>query len=255
VARRITISGLQMVVSKDVAANERKILEGLKRAADEGADFLLTPEGSLSGYYSGFDRVQVADAVERLAAEARSLGVGLALGTCYKQIEGDLKYCYNQVRLYAPDGQYLGCHDKILRCSPLGHPGTGEMREYVEGVLRVFDWQGLRFGVLICNDLWAAPGFTTSPNPYLPWRLAQMGAKLILHSINSGSTQVFRSFHESSVELWAHTLGLPIVELNAAPVDGGPVNARSGLVGSDGSRLLSAPDAGEQFFTGALEIE
>ena len=253
-ARRLRVAGLQMTVTKDVGANERAILRALRRASGDAADFLVTPEGSLSGYYSGFDREEVAEAVERLAAQARSLRVGLALGTCYKQVEDDREFCYNQVRIYAPEGQYLGAHDKILRCSPLGHPGTGEMRDYAEGTLRAFDWNGLRIGALICNDLWATPGFTTTPNPYLPWRLAQLGAEVILHPINSGGKQVYRRFHEASVELWAHTLGVPIVEVNAAPAGGEPVNARSGIVGSDGSRLVSAPDVGEQYFTGEITI-
>lgn len=252
-AKSLRISGLQMVVTEDVGANERAIRGGIRRAALESADFLVTPEGSLSGYYSGFDRVEVASAVERLAAEARSLRVGLALGTCYKEIEDGREYCYNQVRLYAPDGEYLGAHDKILRCSSLGHPGTGEMNAYVEGTLRVFDWNGWRLGALICNDLWATPGYTTSPNPYLPWRLAQMGAEIILHAINSGGDQRYRAFHESSAELWARTLGLPIVEVNAAPADGRPVNARTGLIGPDGSRVIAVPDVGEQYFASVVE--
>jgi predicted amidohydrolase len=45
-------------------------------------------------------------------------------------------------------------------------PGTGEMVEYGEGTLWTFDWNGYRFGILICNDLWATPGYTM-PNPYL----------------------------------------------------------------------------------------
>lgn len=252
---RLMVSGLQMTVTEDVPANERTIRRYLRRAADDCASFLVTPEGSLSGYYAGFDRAEVADAVERVAAEASALGVGLALGTCFKQVDGGWEYCYNQVRLYAPDGQYLGAHDKILRCSPLGHPGTGEMRDYVEGTLRAFDWNSLRLGALICNDLWATPGYTTTPNPYLPWRLAQLGAQVILHPISSGGDQAYRGFHEASVELWARTLGVPIVEVNAAPADGQPVNARSGLVGADGSRLVEVPDVGEQYFSGVLALD
>lgn len=244
----LRIAGLQMLVATDVAENEARIAAGLQRASEDRADFLLTPEASLSGYHTGFDMAEVQTAATRLAARAKDLRVGLALGTCYKEVEGDVEYCYNQVRLHAPEGDYLGSHAKILRCSSLSHPGTGEMHDYVEGVLRAFEWQTLRFGVLICNDLWATPGYTTIPNPYLPWKLKQLGAQFILHAIHSGGDQKHQPFHESSSELWARSLRLPIVQVNAARPGDEPVNSRSGLVDAEGNRCLAAEARGEQYF-------
>ena len=238
-----------MLVSRDVAQNEKRILQAVELAAAQGSDFLLTPEGSLSGYYAGFDSQEVASAVERVADRAREATVGLALGTCYKQFEEGVEYCYNQVRVYAPEGNYLGSYAKILRCSSLSHPGTGEMTEYVEGRLRTFDWNGVRISALICNDLWATPGYTVMPNPYLPWKLKQLGAQVLFHAIYSGHHQRNRAFHESSVDLWAYALKMPIVEVNALEYSDKPINASSGLVGPDGTRDLVVPDVGEQFFT------
>ena len=250
----LTVSGLQMVTTNDVAQNEKKILAAIKKAAEEGADFLLTPEGSLSGYTPDFDRQQVADAVERVAAEAKKAKVGLLLGTCYKQLEDNEEFCYNQVRVYTPEGKYLGYHAKILRCSSLDHPGTGEMAEYVEGTLRTFDYNAIRFGVLICNDLWATPGYTTKPNPYLAWKLKQAGAQLIFHAINSGSNQRQRTYHESNVEQWALALKIPILGVNAVQGPDKQVSAPSGLVSPDGKRPFTAHDIGEQFFTCKIEF-
>ena len=247
-AMTLRIAGLQMLVSTQVAENEERIAAGIARAAADGADLLLTPEGSLSGYYAGFDRAEVAAAAERVAAAAKATGVGLALGTCYKEIEGGEEHCYNQVRVYTREGDYLGHYAKILRCSSLAYPGTGEMKDYVEGKLRTFDWHGVRLGILICNDLWATPRWTTMPNPYLPWKLWQMGARALLHAIHSGRDQKHSAFHESSSELWARALKLPIVQVNASPADGGPVNAASGLIGPDGERSVRVPDVGEQYF-------
>jgi predicted amidohydrolase len=251
--RTIRISGAQLVVSNDVPDNERRILGAIERAAADKADFLLTPEGSLSGYWAGFDAGEVAEATERVAAAAREAGTGLALGTCYK-VPADHGYaCYNQVRIYAPDGEFLGYHAKILRCSPLDLPGTGEMKDYVEGTLRTFEWRGIRFGALICNDLWATPGWTTMPNPYLPWQLHRMGAEFILHAVNSGTGLINRPFHESSVALWALKLGIPIVEVNASKSEH-PVNARSGVMGPEGDWLFMAPDTGEPQFTYEISL-
>lgn len=249
----LRISGIQMLVTGDVRSNEAKVMEGIAAAAADRSHFLLTPEGSVSGYYAGFDRAEVAEAVERLRAAARAAGVGLALGTCYKETEDEAEHCYNQIRCYAPQGDFLGFHAKILRCSRLEHPGTGEMKDYVEGTLRTFEWQGVRFGALICNDLWATPGWTTMPNPYLPWQLKRMGAQIIFHAINSGEDQRHRPFHESSSMLWARRLEIPIAQVNAAKEEGA-VNAPSGLIGPDGERLVNVPDVGEQYFAGEVEV-
>jgi predicted amidohydrolase len=249
VSKTIRVSGLQMLVSRDVAQNEKRILRAVELAADQESDFLLTPEGALSGYHADFDGQEVASAVARVADQARKAGVGLALGTCYKELEDGVEYCYNQVRVYTPNGDYLGSYAKILRCSSLSHPGTGEMTEYVEGMLRTFDWKGVRFSVLICNDLWATPGYTVIPNPYLPWKLKQLGAQVLFHAVNSGHHQRNRAFHESSVDLWAYALRMPIVEVNALEDSDKPINASSGLVGPDGTRTLVVPDTGERFFT------
>ena len=250
----LIISGIQMPVTEDVSENEGHKLDAIARAASDRADFLLTPEGSLSGYYADFDREEVAVALRRVTAYAKKMGVGLALGTCYNEIEAGKEVCYNQVRVYSPEGEYLDAHCKSLRCSSLDKPGTGEMISYAEAPLRTFDWKGIRFGALICNDLWATPGCTTIPNPYLPWQLKQMGARFIFHSVNSGHEQRYRPFHESSVELWAQALRIYIVEVNAIREEDKPTNARSGVIGTDGTRLLVSPDVGEQYFTYKIDF-
>lgn len=244
----ILLSGLQMTVTNDIKENMVKILDGLRKAALDSSDFLVTPEGSLSGYTSNFNQRDLAIALEEITAEAKKLKTGLMLGTCYKELIGEKEFCFNQVRLYGPDGLFMGAYSKILRCSSLDIPGSGEMVDYVEGELKTFNWNGLSFGILICNDLWATPGYTTMPNPYFPWKLRQMGAQFIIHCINSGTAQKYRPFHESSAELWALATHMPIFELNAAQGEE-MINAQSGLIDRNGERSYRVPDSGEQFFT------
>jgi predicted amidohydrolase len=244
----LLLAGLQMNVTKDIKKNRENIMAGIDQAAQAGASFLITPEGSLSGYTSDFDQNELTGALQEVVAEAANKKVGLMLGTCCRELKKGKQFCFNQVRVYAPEGHFLGAHSKILRCSSLDLPGTGEMVAYVEGELRTFDWRGHRFGILICNDLWATPGYTTMPNPYLPWKLKQMGAQFIVHCINSGTIQRYRPFHESSAELWALSLELPIVEVNAAR-EKEVINAQSGLIDATGKRSLRVPDSGLQFFT------
>jgi predicted amidohydrolase len=267
--RELTVAGFQMLASKDVKVNEQAIHRAIVKAGDIKADFLLTPEGSLSGYYADFDRVAVFEAVQRVAQHAKELRVGLLLGTCYKELEDDplssvvttgttpakrREYCYDQVRAYAPNGEYLGVHSKILLCSSIYRPGTGEMRDYVAGTLRTFLWKRICFGMLICNDLWATPGFTTTSNPYLAWRLKTMGAQVIFHSVATAGTPLyFRPYHESNQSLWAMMLKIPIVTTNLN--DGTlPSNCRAGVIGADGERTCVAHDVGEQFFSCKITV-
>jgi predicted amidohydrolase len=249
----IVLCGLQMNVTSNISLNKEQILAGIKRAAAEGANFLVTPEGSLSGYTSNFNQDDLAKALLEVETAAGKMKMGLMLGTCYKELLKGKEYCYNQVRVYTPEDHYIGAYSKILRCSNMDLPGTGEMVDYVEGELKTFDWKGIRFGILICNDLWATPGYTTTPNPYLAWKLKQLGAQVIVHCINSGTVQKYRPFHESSAELWALSVKLPILEVNAAQ-EKEIINAQSGLIDAHGERSIRVPDTGMQFFTARIYL-
>jgi predicted amidohydrolase len=249
----IVLSGLQMNVTNNINENKAQILDGIRRASGEGANFLVTPEGSLSGYTSNFSQNELAAALKEIETAAEKMKVGLMIATCYKELNKGKEFCYNQVRVYMADGQFMGAYSKILRCSNMDLPGTGEMIDYVEGELKTFEWKGIRFGILICNDLWATPGYTTMPNPYLAWKLKQMGAQFIVHCINSGTDQKYRPFHESSAELWAFSMKIPILEVNAAHEEE-KINAQSGLIDSKGERSLRIPDSGVQFFTARIKV-
>ena len=249
----LRIAGLQMDVSDNIKQNEERIIKYLNSLKDENIDFLITPEGSLSGYTSQFDGEVLLESLARVRKAAEDLNIGLILGTCYKEIVDGREYCYNQARVYLPDGTFKGAYSKILTCSPLDNPGTGEMMEYVQGSVKTFSVNDVEFGILICNDLWATPGYTTIPNPYLPWKMQESGAEVIFHIINSGTNQKYKAFHEASVELWAMTLKIPIVEINAAHGDEA-INARSGIIDKEGSRSKIVENKGEQIFIYDLEL-
>jgi predicted amidohydrolase len=250
--KQVIISALQMNVTTDINENKKNIIEGIRKASPEGSAYLATPEGSLSGYTSKFNQNEVDAALSEIISSAKKLKVGLILGTCYKESVKGSEICYNQVRVYDPDGSFQGVYSKILRCSNMDFPGTGEMVDYAEGELKIFSWEGVKFGILICNDLWATPGYTTMANPYLAWKLKQMGAQFIVHCINSGTDQRYRPFHESSAELWAFSMKIPILEVNAAH-DLDKINAGSGLIDAKGDRCLKVPDSGLQFFTAKIQ--
>jgi len=243
----LVVAGLQMNTSNSIEDNELTIIRHLNSLKDKNVDFLITPEGSLSGYNSEFNGYELKKALERVVDVAKNLNIGLILGTCYKDSIEDKEYCYNQVRVYLPDGTFSGAYSKILTCSSLDNPGTGEMMEYVQGNVKTFSIKDVDVGILICNDLWATPGYTTIPNPYLPWKMKMAGAKIIIHLINSGTNMDYRAFHEASAELWAKALKIPIVEVNAAHGND-EINAGSGVIDENGKRIKTVMRRGEQLF-------
>lgn len=100
------------------------IMRPVDKAAAVKADFLLTPDGNLSGYNPNINRVAVADAIPRITR--KNCGSGCCSVRVKEQergckhvlesspsVEGQ-KYCYDQVRVYAPSGEYLGAYSKIL---------------------------------------------------------------------------------------------------------------------------------------------
>ena len=174
----IRVSGAQIPVAADIKSNVKTIERAMDYASSEDADILLTPEGSLSGYTPKFDRQAAEEALNYVTQKAREAKLGLALGTCF--VEPQDQKCYNQIRFYKPDGEYLGFHSKTLTCGSLTDPPKGEINNYAVSPLKTFDYNGIQIGGQICNDLWANPGCTPIPDSHLTQQLSRMGARSAL---------------------------------------------------------------------------
>ena len=148
----IRVASAQIPVTRDIAINAETIHRALDTAISEGADILLTPEGSLSGYTPDFDQAEVEQRLAQIVERAAAADVALALGTCFT--EPDDEECYNQIRFYNQNGEFLGFHSKTLLCSSLTDPPRGEINSYATRPLRTFEINGISVGGLICNDMW-----------------------------------------------------------------------------------------------------
>ena len=253
---QLRIAGLQMAVTTDVALNTATILRGIARAAADGARVLLTPEGSLSGYTHEFDTEAVARALRQVTNAARDSELGLALGTCFVEADGQ---CYNQIRFYLPDGAYLDYHSKILRCASLGEPREGEVNHFTASPLRTFDYEGVTLGGLICNDLWANPGCTPQADTHLTQQLAAMGARIVFHAVNGGRdggewSRVAWQYHESNLRMRARAGRIWIVTVDSAWPTDMPCSAPSGVIDPKGNWVCRADDQSEQFFVHTIEL-
>ncbi|NCO37869.1 MAG: hypothetical protein COZ06_04105 [Armatimonadetes bacterium CG_4_10_14_3_um_filter_66_18] len=253
----LTIAGAQLDVTNDIVANVAAITRAIAFAGSAGADILLTPEGSLSGYTHEFDTVAAEEALAEVTAQARSAGVGLALGTCFVEPDG---HCYNQIRFSERDGAYLGFHSKTLTCGSLTDPPQGETNHFAVAPLRTFQFAGVTLGGLICNDLWANPGCTPGPDTHLTQRLAELGAQVVFHAVNGGrdggdwSRNVAWNYHESNLRMRARAARIWVVTVDSChPIDL-PCSAPSGVIDPDGDWVCRAEDRGEQFFAHSVPL-
>jgi len=231
------------VEAEDQRVNACGILEAIDLAAEEGAEFLVTPEMCLTGYHGRFDQRVRDEMVGEIRAAAKAGGVTVILGA------GDRRggVTYNEQLVIDGSGGVLGRHAKMV-------PTSGDLKWCVAGKrLRVFHDRGLTFGCLICNDLWVTPGTGAKVDPRLTLQLSRRGAKAVFHSVNSGAGMQYVPFHESNLSLRAREGKLYIAVANAA-VKGRSVNASSGIVTPDGEWVIRCPRRGRQFAVADIEV-
>jgi len=256
---RLRVAGAQIPVSRDLQRNVQALSRAIDFARREKADVLVTPEGSLSGYWAGFDAEATRNAIDAVAAKAKSARIALVLGTCFAD-EGGARY--DAQRFYNSEGEYLGFHSKILLCRRVAIPNAkGEMDSFKSSPLRVFSLNGLKVGGLVCNDMWANPEYTPMPDPYLARQLAGLGARIVFVSANAGQDSgpdwsLNHSYHEANLRMRARSGGLWVVAVDAADPEGKkPSNAPSGVVRPDGQWAVQAEAKGEQFFVYTIELK
>lgn len=255
---QLHVAGAQIPVSNDIEVNVATIARAIDYAHSVGADILLTPEGSLSGYTHQFDPQAAREALEVVTRQAREAKLGLALGTCF--VEPDDNACCNEVRFYAPDGTFLGFHTKTLTCGTMTDPSIGEINHYAVRPLKTYEFGQVRVGALICNDMWANPGCTPMPDPHLSQQLARMGARIVFHAVNGGRngsawSEVNWRFHEANLQMRAQAGKLWIVTVDNCDPQTLPCSAPSGVVAPDGSWAVKAEAIGEQFFHYPIDLE
>jgi predicted amidohydrolase len=235
---RITLA--QIRVTSDIKDNLNRIRKAISIAEHDSADWVLFPEGALSLTTDG-DQTVVAAAFDEIRQMCKTAGVIGLIGTSWKENAN----AFNQVRVIGREGEVIAvCSKKCLTYDDAKMFTSGES-------VRPHAIDGIPVGVLICNDMWVTPGFTDGPDPHLSHQLAKAGARVILHSVNSGSNQNFRGFHEANLKVRSAEAGCPFVVVNAAQSD--EVNCTSGVV--DGFRyIVELPRVGEHIQTVEVKL-
>ncbi|MFZ9050998.1 MAG: NAD+ synthase [Steroidobacteraceae bacterium] len=205
----------------DVPGNEARILQAVERARAQGAQLLLLPELALSGYppedllfHRGF-RHRIHAALERLRQAIH--GIDVVVG--YPEYEGDV--IYNSAVVLS-NGDIKARHRKLR----LPNYQVFDEKRYFEvgSEATCFEVDGLRVGLLICEDAWtAAPALA----------LREAGAQLIAVVNASPYEQGKQSRREAVLAARARETSLPVVYVNL-------VGGQDELVFDGGSCALDA---------------
>lgn len=279
---KIVVTAAQLPVSDYIEKNVKTIKRAIHHAA--GHDWLVTPEGMLSGYCQPPNLMnrppikikELEAGLEEVETFAEKHNTGLLLGTGMIEPDGQP---YNQVRCYSRHmgGELINTYNKQMLTR--SHEGGGETFFYLPG------YENRRFYVdadcrvvgasLICNDLWATPRVSPQGNPYHVGELARHGAEIVFVSANCNVKTfdpLVYEWHDVNLRMQAKEFGVFIVVSNSSIAMGwGPhdrynpkteledkaidrVQVRSGIISPEGEWIGWCEDSGEDYCTMELEF-
>jgi predicted amidohydrolase len=186
--------------------NIEKIEKAIHSAGQHGANWIVTPETALQGYYfyvidpSQKEKIkeQPSSTIDSLLKAAGKYGASLFLGAGDYDAKAD---CYrNACLVFGPDGNLIGRHNKLS-----AHVGFGaEKWSTNDNKLNPVICDGITTGVLVCSDIW----FLNYPRV-----LADKGAQIIV-DIAAWPPAKETGNPLPSWELASQRTGLPVVVCN-----------------------------------------
>jgi N-carbamoylputrescine amidase len=157
-SKKVNIGLVQMSCQADVEANIQKAIDGIREAAQKGAQIVCLQELFTSLYFCDVEdhhNFSLAEAIpgpttNRLGELAGELGVVIVASLFEKRAQG---LYHNTTAVLDADGTYLG---KYRKMHIPDDPGYYEKFYFTPGDLgyKVFDTKFARIGVLICWDQW-----------------------------------------------------------------------------------------------------
>jgi predicted amidohydrolase len=251
------IAGAQIPVSRDLDTNVAAIKRALDFAGENKADYLLTPEGSLTGYFRDFDTYNgrtfqdIKNACSVIVDYAKDKNVGLFLGTMWIEHEHGEPTRRNQIRVYDTKGNYVDHFDKLLVLPYYENVRPADYPKFV--YLPEFPY--VKIQGMICNDLW---GSILDRGPCLAHWAVDTEINLVVHATNGNRNNtpihddVFGDWHNAYLKMMSLYMRVPIVTAdNSIQMDGSEYNgitsSESGVC-SHGVWLTEVPRKGEQYF-------
>jgi predicted amidohydrolase len=237
----------------DVSRNLARHLEVLARAAEQGADLIVFPELSLTGYYLEDLVPEVALEVARseVVAALREASATHRVDVVFGGVEVAEDFRFFNAAVYVSRGEIVHVHRKLY----LPTYGMFDEGRYVApgDVLRAFDTRWGRMGMLICEDMW---------HPSSAYLLAQDGAQILL-CLSAGPGRGVRGEAKlGSVEAWetitrsaAQAYMVYVVYVNRVGFEDGAVfSGGSVIIDPFGRPVLSAPLLDEAVLVGEVDL-
>jgi len=234
---KIALAQLNLLVG-DVHGNATRVIAATRRArADLGADLVLFPELTLSGYppedllfHRGFRR-QIEMALERVRQEAQDASVVVGFP------EYTRAGIYNSAALLS-GGTIAAIHRKAELPN---YKVFDEKRYFQPGAQpTVVDLQGFRVGLLICEDIWE-PEST---------QLARSDGAELLVAINASPYELHKQREREDIaRIRARDVGLPLAYVNVMGAQDELVfEGNSFVMDADGRVVMRAPAYEEGIF-------
>ena len=167
--KKVNIGLVQMSCTEDVDANFRKAVEGIREAAQKGANIICLQELFRSLYFCDVEdhcNFELAEPIpgpstESLSALAKELGVVIIASLFEKRAHG---LYHNTTAVLDADGAYLGKYRKMHIPDDPGYyekfyftPGDASADDSGHADndgYRIFETKFAKIGVLICWDQW-----------------------------------------------------------------------------------------------------
>ena len=143
----------------DLEGNLKKVVDGLDRGRKKGADVILFPELTLTGYFPDDLLLESSfiDAVEEKLEVIAPLtkGIFAVIGLPRRNPSGKEKPLYNSAAIFI-DGKLQGFKDKTLLPT---YDVFDERRYFEPGTNEpIWEYLGHRIAVTICEDVWQHSG-------------------------------------------------------------------------------------------------
>jgi predicted amidohydrolase len=161
----------------DIDGNVGRAEAVIAEALAAGADVIVFPELSLTGYLVGHvdaDLTMRSDDQRIVGLAKHAGGAGLLLGFCEHSLG---VHTYNSAAYYE-EGELLHVHRKLYLPT---YDIFEERKHFSPGQsMRAFDTRHGRVAILTCNDAW---------QPQLPFLAAQDGARIMVVPTNSAQSR------------------------------------------------------------------
>ncbi len=253
---RVTIGQIN-TTNGDYSGNTERILRAIEKGRQDKSDLIVLPEVAVQGYMSFdwfLDRDVVARSLEPLERIiAATEGITAVVGTVRPTGETEGRKLYNSAAIIR-DKRLVGFADKTL----LPEYDVFDDPRYFQSARerRLFELDGARLGVAVCEDLWNDKTF---------WRerlyandpadeLIEMGASVLI-SINASPFNKGKMGQRCSmVSHRARAAGLPIVFVNLVGGNDGIIFDGASIVADcEGDIIMQAPPF-EEFF-GTVDLD